>query len=1174
MRKIKLMALLLAALMIVTAFAGCAGVKQEVVDGLDDRVSKIEDLLLQQNDTIKELGDKVGESSNNSDILAAIESMNKDLSDKIADLDSRVEDVEKQPAVGGVDTNVQAEQTKALAKIDVEKAKFNKNVAEYDEDSFAAITSALAKAQAEVTAATTVEGVAAAMATLEKTLEEYKTYAMKLKDIYDALLGNINDDAEALVEEAEAFIDVIDEVYAESEDVAKDLQYTVVEATETSKAKYLDVYNSVKALIELYKSRATTANPNTATFQYVDTKGVKTAGGSGAINVYSVAGYKAWAKEIVADIEDAVEEGLTYALLQDTSITGLNDIKDDYDDFVKSAELIGGKALVDLVDNIDLLVDAIDLAEELFDARDAYLELNGRIDGEYKDGFYYYTDVAAKAVTLTIVDPEDADEVVYLDTFYKEMVDELIADWIDEFDLSAEDAAAIIDEAEGDGFYDNYLKDRRRVEVVAKAYNTFSKNIVPGIKALNKITGKSADAVKQFNDLVEAMEALYKLQVADLKSENVADQINITFGDTEFGGKLLEQFLVESGVVNVDGIVMAATKNAADGVIEGINEDRVDAVTGAITTLQTIDAEDFVEIFTFASDIKKVDAAYKDTTDNWTTKYNEGEIYKFFAEEYAQVEAFAKDINSAIAYLVENADTISTNVDFIDLAGKYTTLDNADDDFKVVYAKGTASEVVYDNDHDDAATLYVLAANAINYGETYADFTAMSAVNEGVYVAGAKTLVDEVEGTADVLTIDFFNYAFPEFTALIDAEEFEAAQKAADARIQKLFTDVDLLKAALAKIAYVRTAKGEGSVAYLYTDLNKNGVNDFGDEFPYDVNGNGIIDGDEDWSEAETVAVNTISINADNVTAVKNAFKAYNEWTYAGGNVSLEIFAAKLDAEDKAINGLFEMKGFGAEDGVGAILSTLRLLNSEIERLSALAEKFTNAVKYVGEVNKYNSISASISTNKLDNSTALDRLAIYDFAKSSATEPKKYDGIYYYIDEVTTGLTKNNAHVTVAGAEKDETAAGAIKDDGALTKAELIQATVAYYDAFVAANAKYVAAQNNNYDSIEANSATFYAYEKYDAYKAVDDAKATYDAYELIAAKAACFLFAASVKANVDEDVYTSFRDQVNGAPDLKSLENAIISYNKLVATDYVMDQGDLDAWTIYEFKNLPEALV
>ena len=45
MRKIKLMALLLATLMIVSAFAGCAGVKKEELDALDVRVQALEDLL-------------------------------------------------------------------------------------------------------------------------------------------------------------------------------------------------------------------------------------------------------------------------------------------------------------------------------------------------------------------------------------------------------------------------------------------------------------------------------------------------------------------------------------------------------------------------------------------------------------------------------------------------------------------------------------------------------------------------------------------------------------------------------------------------------------------------------------------------------------------------------------------------------------------------------------------------------------------------------------------------------------------------------------------------------------------------------------------------------------------------------------------------------------------------
>ncbi len=1211
MRKIKLMALLLAALMIVTAFAGCAGVKQEVVDDLDDRVSKIEDLLLQQNDTIGDLADKIENGGSNDDVLAAIESMNKDLSDKIDDLENRVQDVENKPVAGGTDANVQAKQTEALASIAVQKAEFNKNAAEYDDEAFAAITSAFAKAEATVTAATTEAEVAAAMATLETTLDSYKTYAMKLYDYYIALLGNINDDAEQLVEEALDFIDVIDEVYEDldyTEDEKEDaLRYVVAEATATTRAKTLDVYNSVKGLCAIYEDEANTA------FQYVDAKGnVKTY-----TEALTLAGYKDQAKKIVKDIKNIIgEDGLTYATLLKVDVKAKNYkgtvqsfeivttgddangdkqllalLQDTYEAFVKSAEFVGGQALVDLVTNADLLVDTADAAEKFYDARDAYAELNGRVKGNDLDGFYYFTEIAAADNdNLVIVDPEDKEEYIFLDEYYTEKVDEVIADWIEEFDLTAEDAAAIINEAEkNDEFYDEYLKTRREVALVSAAYEKFLKEIVPGIKTLNKLSSKSAEAVEDFNELLKAVEALHVLQEKDVKSEDVADRIDIPLEMDAF-----KQFVEQSGVVAVDDITLyrvEAKEEAAkddktidvDEYVKGINVDRVDAVMAKITDLSDIKAEQFVELFTFAADIKDLDKEATGESNDYIALYaTKGEKYNFFAKEFGAAQAFADKINAAIAYLVYEVENnkISNNEGFIKLAGEYVLLRQATaEDFAIVYNNGTADEaddITYtkagaawvDENGDPQTdttvkdTLYVASADAINYAEDYKKVEDGGTLDvlaktfgeaDGVSVMLKYIGTDGKPASAEqpVFTIEFFNYAFPTFTSLINVEAFEDAKEAAETRIKALFDDVDELKAILEEVAYVR------GTAYEYKDLNGNGKNDGGKEMPYDENSDYVITSDSEkteWAKYE-IDENTVSLN--DKAKFDEAVKIYDAWVFAGGKESLKLFAEKLDDEGESYGGLYVMEGFDSTDGVGAVLETLRKLNDKFTTLVTLANNFTGAVKLVGDVDSYNSITATKLDGAISNN--IDRWAITAFKNSDNTsDHSNINGDWKYVVLSSNGNLTTDTYKDINSTSTAGVAANFNSNiSSAYTKEELLKAVVAYYVAFEAANIEYVAASNNDYDDDE--TFNFYANKGYDAYKAVDDAKATYEKYDLIAAKGACLIAATGT-----DDATTTFKGHVTSATTLAALDNAIANYISVGGT-----APALAGWTIYDFDSI-----
>ena len=128
MRKIKLMALLLATLMVVAAFAGCAGVKKEELDALDVRVQALEDLLNGQQKDLEEIKNQLAENGDNTEILDAIESIKTDLEDKIKDVNDRVDDVDGKAdaTVGVVSDATKTAQQKALATIEVKEPRSTK----------------------------------------------------------------------------------------------------------------------------------------------------------------------------------------------------------------------------------------------------------------------------------------------------------------------------------------------------------------------------------------------------------------------------------------------------------------------------------------------------------------------------------------------------------------------------------------------------------------------------------------------------------------------------------------------------------------------------------------------------------------------------------------------------------------------------------------------------------------------------------------------------------------------------------------------------------------------------------------------------------------------------------------------------------------------------------------
>lgn len=1094
--------------MIVTAFAGCASVKQEEFDAVEDRVSAIEDLLKGQQDIISDLAGKV-DANGNQEILDAIDSVKNDLEEKIESVNNRVEAVEKQEPTAGttVTDATKAKQAEALASIEVQKATFSKNADEYDEATYAAITAAFGTAQAEVTAATTEAGVKAAMDKLAAALDTYKTYAMKLYDYYVALLGNVNEDAEELVDEVLDFIEVIDEVYEDLDEDEKieELEYLVSEGTTAAKNVYLDVYSSVVALCNIYAKTS-----GTYEVEYVNAKGKVVSGEFMTVNGFEKAA-KALDKKIVALVGDEI----LYSDLGTEFEKDIEELQNEYEDYVDAAELIGGAALVDLVTKGDIIADAEAKVEALYEAKDAYDELNGR----GKNGLHWYDELTEEykvpAVGLTFTD-EDGDKVWYGE-YYEEEIAAVLDAWIEEYELSEDNVKAIIGETK----YENYLEAAHVVALIAAAYEKFADEIVPAINDINKLSAGTADAVQEYKDLKDAIEELAVLQEADAKNDNDLLKPEIILPKAIFG-----QFIVESEVLLVSELDTEWINGLEDeDDIAEADEVRLNAFLGGFTSVEDL-GDAFVDLFTFSADIKDIERAGNDYftvgadgKEAGKRTSEDAEVYTFFAVEYTKAEEAAKAINAVIEKLVEKVEDkkIGTNVDFITLAGEYINAKNdaIDDEWTFESADGEFDVKAGDN-------VYVAIEDAIDYEEL---------------PAGTDVKVT-VEGKT-VLTIDYFNFKYPVFEDLIDVADFEAAQKTLEARIVELFADIDELETLVDKVGYVRAG------AYEYEDKD----------------GNGKYDADKDIPGA---AIPEYTVSLNDKAAVDAAVAIYDAWVSNGGNERLAIFTELVNEEtEKVYGGVYNMKGFDDADGVAKVLDTLRTLEKNIDKLVKLANKFVNGLKVVNSVNSYNSISVSESNNKLAGDSKVQNLAVTKYAASSATNAvANKHGVWTYVYENTDGYLATADKTFTTDMNSDYADAVAfLKGYGVavLTKADVIEFMVDAYQDFYAANVEYTAASDNDY---EEGDAVYYVNDGYAAYKAVDDAKVAYDKFDLIAAQAACLV----ALNNGAKPADTTFKRQVLNAKTVAELDNVINNYNTVADRSATIDADDVKEWVIYEF--------
>ena len=1108
MRKTKLMALLLAALMVVAVFAGCAsGVAQEDLDKTNANVADLADKVADLADSIKDQA-----PTDNSDVLDAIGSLGDKigaLEDKIenveSDLNQKIEDVKDDAPATDVpgttpvapDAAVKAAAQAAQAELEVKKGIFAKDAAEYDAVDYAKILEAFGAANVAINAATTVAEVEAAKAALQAELDKYMTYAMKAYDYYIRLLGNITEDAEDLVDEAKAFLKEFKTTYDEKnvefvgklDSVSKttapewiaEAAYLVSEGSTEARDEYIDVYTNIENLIFLYNSTSKSAS-TTKDITFVNEKGKIE---SETLN--TLAYYVELAEEIVDEIDDVVGEELIYSKELENKSNDLSKLFDKYDAFAEIAVILGGEALVDLVENADVLLAAEEAYDNLMEAVKAYDEATVVSRTQKEDVFYYYTELDDK----TALEYTDEDgELAWTADVYAE-VDAILADWIDAYDLSEENVKAIIEAKEGANFYTDYASkpnktttyvyNRHYTALLTEACEKFADEIADQIKDLNGLTNTSVQALLDYDAIEEAIEDLLVLQEADKNAtypENVAIEIK-TFFDADDWKVILRE----------------------SGIYEDLADERIAAYTGII------------DLFTFDADIDALDDAdkvyfdYVDHDDNATTDEvlvdNRGnkeycEIHTFFTVTYTTINDAADAINDKIADLVEDVadNKLSSNKKFIELEGKFVKLAGSQ--------TFESDDVVF----TAADNCYVAVEDL--YGKDYEDYMKALAADS---------------------SIEAFLYHYGEFAEMIDIDDFNDAKAALEAHIMDLFDEIDNIVDLVEAIGYVR----DDGKAVVYEDANKNGKYDDGEEVA--------------GAEIEYL------VSLDDAAAVKAAIDAHNKWVYAGGSTDIEYFATHVDEDDYEYDDVYKMVTLENVEEISEAIARLADLDVDIQNLEKKASQFVSAVNNALAVHKATPIVVTVDDNYL-NYDESNSTKWWSWTKRTlSTEADAVDnaGTYTFVVKGEPWkLSSGNSYTA------NKSNPYAWLESKTYTKTELLKTIAGMYDKFVAANVEYKADADNDYEDGEAY---YYQLPEYADYKAFDDAVKSYEALDLLSAKG-------YVLKTVGAGTADSFRAQIANAATIAAVENAIYNYNVNVSSK--ITATSINEYTIYDFDRLP----
>lgn len=628
MRNIKITALLLAVLMVVTAFAGCANNSEldNKVNDLDGKIQEQADALAGIQDSIKDLASALenqGSSSELDDIKADVEANKQNIADILEAINGLKDAV---AGATGDSEDVKLAIAQAAATIGALKEEYADTKVHYSAEDRAAITVALNAAEAAISTCVTAEAVAAELAALEAALDACVRVDDSIYAYIVALTGNITAESAELAEEAKDALDAAKKFYTD----AKMPTYLTDKEYEVAEDKKIALATELEKLLALQT-------------------GLKTTEGT-------LAWLTDWAETLVKNIDKAAEE---------FDEAKLATYYDSYREFVVAAKKLSEKNVA-LVTNVDTLLAALDSAENISSAKAALdktaWKIKSLLTDTYVQVFADYNTLAAtnaQVIFMTTVEVAGEDDVVFATIEIYDAIDAQLAELAKTYDLTDAALAFVVDgyaadKGWGAEFYARYEADKALVKKFAAEYETLAAGVFADIKALaaSKLTAASAmDLVNKYTANRDAINAwaigLVEAYAAEYKA--LEDKTTVNFVDI-------------ADAVEANFNVMANLAKLGDWSYDTAKAEW--KYNGYSAGLNTAKTHYYYDLYAF------------DYYNN--DKGAVGVLGEFLAEDYNDAVAAAEVINAAIkAFKVDQANSVLPLL--IAVGGYYSTTVVEDD---------------------------------------------------------------------------------------------------------------------------------------------------------------------------------------------------------------------------------------------------------------------------------------------------------------------------------------------------------------------------------------------------------------------------------------------------------------------------------------------------------------
>lgn len=610
MRKIKITALLLAVLMIVTAFAGCAS--KSTVTNLDNKVNDIEGELTDIKGTLSKIEEALGK-------IEAPEINVDEIVDKVKEeLGKGDESGDNIPDDTGATADLATEIGKAGATIEALQGDYAANKANYTAEDYAKILEIFGGAQATISHCKKVADVKAALDAMNAKLGEIVAVNDAIYTYIVALDGHIDADAAELVEKAADALKEAVKFYKINDATApQELKNNLLDYAIGEDEK-IDLKQVLTDLIYDYEVELPKIT-NEAREIVIAIDAIKPSDSFNAITTGIYTRYHVWAKGAAALSEKNLALVTNYDKLLAAHTSALNSstAATMYD-----AETVKSTLAATYGSQLGIFADY-----------KALLALNEQAV------FTYETVVnrrPARALTSKIY----------------EAIDAAVAAWVDKYELTAEAAEFIIDSKEGANFYAKYNSNKALAKSFEAAYEDFAE-IADDIKALNgrRLAADAINVVNAYNANATAIGKWAKALKDAYKAELKADT-DLTDRTVDTEAKYADVL-----TANFNAMIWEADLGVYDETNKTFScETEFNVILGDIKA----DADPAL-----AADTK---AYYYNLYD-----FDSSELAVFLTSTYKQAVAAADAINAAIKAIdVAKTDSIAALV--ADIAGYVTAV--------------------------------------------------------------------------------------------------------------------------------------------------------------------------------------------------------------------------------------------------------------------------------------------------------------------------------------------------------------------------------------------------------------------------------------------------------------------------------------------------------------------